>query len=76
MSSLFWSAEDQQYHTYPDGDVASHSEIRREIQHVFDMGVKRTIAHFKRMNIEDPKAPVNLDEVERRALAQRNKDAK
>ena len=33
-----------------------------------DRGVKIAIAEFCKMNLENPRAPVNIDEVKRRAL--------
>lgn len=38
----------------------------------YEDGVKQTIAQFLRMNLENPKAPVNIDEVKRRALTERH----
>lgn len=36
----------------------------------YELGVKWTIAHLLRMNLENPEAPVDVDEVNRRAIAQ------
>ena len=39
------------------------------VKQVYEWGVKQTLAEFFKMNIENPKAPVNIDEVKRRALS-------
>ncbi len=44
----------------------------RLVESAYEDGVKQTIAQFLRMNIENPKAPVNIDEVKRRALTERH----
>lgn len=31
---LFYSEEDKKFHTYPDGDIATHEEIRRYYQNI------------------------------------------
>jgi len=42
------------------------------VERAYEDGVKQIIAQFLRMNIENPKAPVNIDEVKRRALTERH----
>lgn len=44
---------------------------KERAEEAYEWGVKQTIAQFLRMNIENPKAPVNVDEVKRRALNER-----
>lgn len=39
-----------------------------------ERGVKYTIAEFCKMNTENPAAPVNIDEVKRRAIAELDKE--
>jgi hypothetical protein len=44
------------------------AEVERAEVGASEWGVKYAISQFLKMNIENPKAPVNVDEVERRAL--------
>lgn len=44
------------------------SLIQKDRQQRDERAVKYTVAEFLKMNIENPRAPVNIDEVKRRAI--------
>lgn len=50
---------------------AERQRCEEMVEAGYENGVKQTIAQFLRMNLENPKAPVNVDEVKRRALSER-----
>ena len=56
---------------YEAGKDERDTYWKERVEEAYEWGVKQTIAQFLRMNIENPKAPVNIDEVKRRALSER-----